>query len=143
MQMAECISREAVMSKCNDIWDNADETTQTGVDTINTIDEITDFIESLPTADVQPVKHGWWLEHHAIWIDQPEIEGWFVEAKCSECESWANVMNPYTKSVDYERCPHCGARMDGDTRNLIDEETYIYNNRLEAEAKTIDEISLL
>ena len=28
-------------------------------------------------------------------------------------------------------------------RNLTDEETDIYNNRLEAEAKTIDEISLL
>ena len=50
------ISREAVMSKCDDIWNNADETTQTGVDTINTIDEITDFIESLPIADVQPVN---------------------------------------------------------------------------------------
>lgn len=56
MQMAEYISREAVMSKCDDIWNNADETTQTGVDTINTIDEITDFIESLPIADVQPVN---------------------------------------------------------------------------------------
>ena len=54
--MAEYISREAVMSKCNDIWNNADETTQTGVDTINTIDKVTDFIESLPTVDVQPVK---------------------------------------------------------------------------------------
>lgn len=65
--------------------------------------------------NIQPVKHGRWLEHHAIWIDQPEIEGWFVQAKCSECERWAHVMNPYTKSVGYECCPHCGARMDGDT----------------------------
>jgi hypothetical protein len=65
--------------------------------------------------DVQPVKSGRWLNHHAIWIDQPKIEGWFVQAKCSECEKWAHVMNPYTKSVDYECCPHCGARMDGDT----------------------------
>jgi hypothetical protein len=66
------------------------------------------------SADVQPVKHGRWLSHHAIWIDQPKIEGWFVQAKCSECEKWAHVMNPYTKSVDYECCPHCGARMDGE-----------------------------
>ncbi len=29
------------------------------------------------------------------------------------------------------------------TRNLTDEETDIYNNQLEAEAETIDEISLL
>lgn len=32
---------------------------------------------------------------------------------------------------------------DNDVRNLTDEEIDIYNNRLEAEAKTIDEISLL
>ena len=71
-------------------------------------------IDQMKAADVQPVKHGRWLGHHAIWIDQPKIEGWFVQAKCSECEKWAHVMNPYTKSVDYECCPHCSARMDGD-----------------------------
>jgi hypothetical protein len=73
-----------------------------------------DLIDEIPAADVQPVRRGRWLEHHAIWIDQPEIEGWFVQAKCSECEKWAHVMNPYTKSVDYECCPHCGARMKED-----------------------------
>lgn len=76
--------------------------------------EMLDEIEALPVADVQAVRHGRWLEHHAIWIDQPEIKGWFVQAKCSECERWAHVMNPYTKSIDYECCPRCGARMDGD-----------------------------
>lgn len=74
-----------------------------------------DVIQTAPASDVQPVRHGRWLNHHAIWIDQPKIEGWFVQAKCSECERWAHVMNPYTKSVDYEHCPHCGARMDSDT----------------------------
>ena len=38
------------------MWNNADETTQTGVDTINAIDRITDYIESLPAADVQPLS---------------------------------------------------------------------------------------
>lgn len=80
------------------------------------IDNILMRVDRLETkfADVQPVKHGRWLEHHAIWIDQSYIEGWFVQAKCSECERWAHVMNPYTKSIDYECCPRCGARMDGD-----------------------------
>lgn len=72
-------------------------------------------LKEIPTAEVQPVKHGRWLNHHAIWINQPKIKGWFIQAKCSECEKWAHVMNPYTKSVGYECCPHCGARMDGDT----------------------------
>ena len=66
---------------------------------------------AITDTDVQPVRCGRWLERHAIWIDLPEIEGWFVQAKCSECEKWAHVMNPYTKSVDYEYCPNCGARM--------------------------------
>ena len=74
-------------------------------------------IKDSKSADIQPVRHGQWLNHRAIWIDQPKIEGWFVQARCSECEKWAHVMNPYTKSVDYECCPHCGARMikDGET----------------------------
>ena len=98
MQMAECISREAVMSKCNDIWDNADETTQTGVDTINTIDEITDFIESLPSADVQPVKRG-------RWIITDDVEHFIaVCSKCGRTEDSRDI-----KDMPY--C-HCGARMD-------------------------------
>lgn len=53
--MAECIEKSAVLSKCEEMRNAADETTQTGVDTINTIDRITDFIEAMPAADVQPV----------------------------------------------------------------------------------------
>lgn len=112
--MAEYISREEAIDKMRSLkskfrakndWDS-------GYDTA--IAEAFEHIKRVPAADVQSVKHGRWLGHHAIWIDQPKIEGWFVQAKCSECEKWAHVMNPYTKSVDYECCPHCSARMDGD-----------------------------
>ena len=96
--MNEYISREAVMSKCDDIWNNADETTQTGVDTINTIDEITDFIESLPSADVQPVKRG-------RWIITDDVEHFIaVCSKCGRTEDSRDI-----KDMPY--C-HCGARMD-------------------------------
>ena len=54
--MAEYIEKSAILSKCEEMWNNADETTQTGVDTINAIDRITDYIESLPAADVQPLS---------------------------------------------------------------------------------------
>lgn len=53
--MAEYIEKAAILSKCEEMWNNADETTQTGVDTINAIDRITDFIEAIPASDVQPV----------------------------------------------------------------------------------------
>ena len=45
------ISKEAILSKCEEIWDKADETTILGVGIINAIDMITDFIETLPTYD--------------------------------------------------------------------------------------------
>ena len=54
--MVEYIEKAAILSKCEDMWNAADETTQTGVDTINTIDKITDFIEAMPVADVQPAS---------------------------------------------------------------------------------------
>ncbi len=50
--MTEYVEKATILSKCEEMWNNADETTQTGVDTINAIDRITDYIESLPTADV-------------------------------------------------------------------------------------------
>ena len=50
-------------------------------------------------ADVQPVKRGRWLNNHAIWIEQHEIEGYFVQAECSECGRWAH---------------NCGADMRGE-----------------------------
>lgn len=83
-------------------------------DYISAIQSMIDVIDKVEATDVQPVKHGRWLNHHAIWINQSKIEGWFVQAKCSKCEKWAHVMNPYTKSVDYECCPHCGVKMDLD-----------------------------
>lgn len=107
--MDEYISREAVMSKCDDIWNNADETTQTGVDTINTIDEITDFIESLPTADVQPVKRGRW-----------DFRGYQL-FKCTNCKEifTQNQLEAMQNHIDQEEftfpnfCPNCGADMRG------------------------------
>lgn len=45
------ISKEAILSKCEEIWGKADETTILGVGIINAIDAITDFIETLPTYD--------------------------------------------------------------------------------------------
>jgi hypothetical protein len=56
--MNDYISREAVLSKCQQIWNDADETTEIGVAIINIVDELVDFVENIPSADVQLVKHG-------------------------------------------------------------------------------------
>lgn len=102
--MAEYISREVVLSKCDDIWNAADETTQTGVDTINTIDKITDFIESLPAADVQPVKRGRWIDIYE-WAKMHDStpSGMCTYYWCSECEKEQEKKSNF--------CPNCGAFM--------------------------------
>lgn len=53
-------------------------------------------IKALPSADVQPVRHGTWLPYLK--------EG--LTVKCSECGSRFNRPWHY--------CPSCGARMDGE-----------------------------
>lgn len=92
--------------------------------------------EGVIAADVQTVKRGRWIEHcDDLFPLESTIE-------CSVCGEREN-MDMHNDNF----CPNCGAKMDGDvynnTRNLTDEETAIYNNRLEVEAETIDEISLL
>lgn len=112
---------------------------------LDTRERIANLIARQPTIEAKPVKRGKWDRYI-----------------CSEC----NVCADYFISGDFyfdekpDYCPNCGAKMDiiyeddkiraikvtgwdDDTRNLTDEETDIYNNRLEAEAETIDEISLL
>ena len=76
-----------------------------------TADWIVSFLESQPTADVQEVRHGEWMETQEPlgWRDVDCIE-------CSVChESW--IMNEDSSIDDYEcmwhHCPNCGAKMKG------------------------------
>ena len=68
-----------------------------------------EFVDKLPNADVQEVKHG-------EWVDDSDDVYWgtyIVKKHCSECG--------YTPKFDREtglfnltkRCPECGAEMDG------------------------------
>lgn len=66
---------------------------------------ITDrIIDSLPAADVEPVRHGRWIEY--------PVAHYY---KCSECRYTV----PYRKAAlmsgkrQYNYCPSCGAKMDG------------------------------
>lgn len=69
-------------------------------------DEISHFIETEPTADVQKVRHGEWVE-----------TGSKPEAVCSLCGR-AVVYKIVNDRWQYENyCPHCGAKMEEKTDN--------------------------
>ena len=56
-----------------------------------------DFVEDAPTVDAVEVVHGRWEEYQV-----PHI------MCCSECD-WATGVQD-----DFNYCPNCGAKMDGD-----------------------------
>ncbi|MCD8368274.1 MAG: hypothetical protein LUC48_09680 [Clostridiales bacterium] len=80
--------------------------------------DIFGIIEGLPAADVEPVRHGKWLDAY----------GDCSNANCSLCghqleviwEDADNVGPAMRKSMfrefqkSYHYCPHCGAKMDAD-----------------------------
>lgn len=58
------------------------------------------ILNSIPAADVQPVKHGKW---------KLAEDGWY----CTACELYPPFdCDPEEKGIPY--CPYCGAKMDGE-----------------------------
>lgn len=70
------------------------------------------WVEVQPSADVQPVRHGRWMEENR----RPRSAMFY----CSECHRTAYDIQPtrdktWAKRCRYAYCPNCGARMDGET----------------------------
>lgn len=103
--MDEYISREDVLDIASQYCPDDDGScSKAGVD----LREMLDEIEALPSTDVQSVKQGRWMCE--FYNDVFDV----YQADCSVCKREST--NKYDKvSESYEYCPHCGARMDGDT----------------------------
>lgn len=56
-------------------------------------------IDEQPTADVQEVRHGKWIKSKHIKFGN--------EFKCPFCD-----YSYFTDDMEYNFCPHCGAKMD-------------------------------
>ena len=82
--MAEYISRESALINCPNVAHDA--------------------IKAIPSADVAPVKHGKWMWEMAD-------NGW-ANHICSEC-GWTKNTDIHVY-LDYNYCPVCGARMEGE-----------------------------
>lgn len=76
------------------------------------LESITEMIyeleNSIESADVQPVKHGRWIDIYE-WAKMHDSipSGMCLYYWCSECQEEQEKKSNF--------CPHCGARMDGDT----------------------------
>lgn len=55
-------------------------------------------IKNFPAADVEPVRHGRWINKKG---------GFWEVAQCSECGEWQP-----TTGASGKRCNNCGAKMD-------------------------------
>ena len=95
------------------------------------LDEIDSVIDKAPTIDAEPVRHGRWEWHEEwgpyTWLEPPElIDAYWV---CSACgtdllqylKSHFPDVPSYTECSEeiptLERCPYCGAKMDGGKDN--------------------------
>ena len=62
-------------------------------------DLITELIDSMPTIDAEPVKHGEW-----VFNPSDAFQAMFAKPKCSECG--------FESADGWKYCPNCGCRMD-------------------------------
>ena len=119
--MDEYIKREEAVKKIKSCIFTAEDAWESGYNTA--MAEIMEWIKHIPAADVQPVKHGKWIEKKVCrikWIpyddddvnpDDVDIEC-MTEQKCSYCKRWTIK---FTYHIELDYCPLCGARMDGDS----------------------------
>lgn len=72
------------------------------------VEDIREFIQKLPTADVVEVKHGEWV----FASNKPGVN---IGYKCSLCGARIKYSEHFNGNHNY--CHKCGALMDGERKN--------------------------
>ena len=62
-------------------------------------------LNTIPAVDAMIVRHGRWINHKD-------------EHQCSECKEITIVDFYVWRNVQFDYCPYCGARMDGDDNDV-------------------------
>ena len=106
--MAEYLDRDDVLNvidyirtKYIAVYNRRDKCSQFWADTIRYFEK---RINNLDGYDVEPIRHGRWIE---------EYDCGYITPHCSECGETA--LTKEETSYDYvysSYCPHCGAKMD-------------------------------
>ena len=63
------------------------------------VEFILEKLDAIPEADVESVRHGYWIPHKTM-IRSPFAKNY----NCSECGR---------ENFEYPNCPYCRAKMDG------------------------------
>lgn len=109
--MKEYIEREAALEA---IYQAREDRTWS-MDHIDVMDQEVEYVEKLPAADVEPVRHGEWLSPD-FRDNDTKYTGTAV-ATCSVCGVRGKVRINRSEwgiwHIDNDYCPHCGAKMDG------------------------------
>ena len=74
--------------------------------------DIYERLESIPAADVEPVRHGKWVPGKEISRTMLGNEVLAIEYKDFYCSSCKRRYKEYV--LKYKRCPECGAKMMSD-----------------------------
>lgn len=102
--MAEYIELNAAITALNKVRDDQRvfkyATASDFLSARDAIERATKVLESLPAADVEPVRHGRW-----IYREFDDEYGWRQEYECSKCGKYSYF--------DTDFCPNCGADMRG------------------------------
>lgn len=99
--MTEYISREEAIKELREVYEQEYPTASGDFDEYASHD-VPNVLRNIPSAGVQPVKHGKWKH----------IAG--MNSKCSVCSHYFPVTEFDSRPFDINYCPHCGARMDDD-----------------------------
>lgn len=74
-------------------------------------EDIKEIFNTIPAADVVPVVHGYWRPIYSNKSCENVKRAMWYE--CSECNRQISD-GTYSRGIDYEFCPYCGTRMDGE-----------------------------
>lgn len=77
-----------------------------------TLKSIREFITNRPIVDAEPVRHGTWeMRRATIKTDFATLTGTYPTCSlCGHAEFGVDKATPY--------CPYCGAKMDGEEKNV-------------------------
>ena len=73
-----------------------------------------------PAIPAESFNHAAWEENSWEDVKADSGEHTLATARCSRCKLWCEQVRDWTGRVEYEYCPHCGARMDGGETNAAD-----------------------